>query len=116
MYMKKVAFLMIFLLLIALPVLADIVEITIEYGDTECVESWSCTDWSECHSGTQTKTCTDVNNCGTTLSKPLESQSCEVEEDETEETQQTVTTTSGPGTTSYTPDVTVAVTVTSLTP
>ncbi|NIO45028.1 MAG: PGF-pre-PGF domain-containing protein [Candidatus Aenigmarchaeota archaeon] len=43
-----------------------------------CEESWSCTDWSECTDKIQTRTCTDSNNCGTTVNKPAESQSCEV--------------------------------------
>ncbi len=42
-----------------------------------CTESWSCTAWSACTAGgTQTRTCTDANACGTTTSKPAESQSC----------------------------------------
>ena len=41
-----------------------------------CQESWSCTAWSACSGGTQTRTCTDANSCGTTTSKPIESQSC----------------------------------------
>ena len=41
-----------------------------------CNESWTCTDWSACVSGTQTRTCTDLNNCNTTKSKPNETQSC----------------------------------------
>jgi PGF-pre-PGF domain-containing protein len=41
-----------------------------------CTESWSCTDWSSCANSQQTRTCTDSNNCGTTSSKPAESQSC----------------------------------------
>jgi hypothetical protein len=42
-----------------------------------CSESWSCTAWSACsQGGTQTRTCTDQNACGTTTSKPAESQSC----------------------------------------
>lgn len=42
-----------------------------------CTESWSCTAWSACSSsGTQTRTCTDGNNCGTTATKPAESQAC----------------------------------------
>lgn len=44
----------------------------------ECTEDWSCTDWSECVEGTQTRICTDLNDCGTTISKPTESQSCGV--------------------------------------
>src|SRR3989344_5492999 len=41
-----------------------------------CTESWSCTSYSSCSGGTQTRTCTDSNNCGTETSKPSESQSC----------------------------------------
>lgn len=48
-----------------------------------CTESWTCTDWSTCTNSQQTKTCTDSNNCGTTTSKPSESQSCTVSKGET---------------------------------
>lgn len=55
-----------------------------EYGcsnsicDTEpCKEDWKCDSWSNCENGQQTITCLDSNNCETTLSKPLETQSCE---------------------------------------
>jgi hypothetical protein len=41
-----------------------------------CTENWSCTSWSSCSGGTQSRTCTDANSCGTTASKPSESQSC----------------------------------------
>nr|MBI4157070.1 hypothetical protein [Candidatus Woesearchaeota archaeon] len=41
-----------------------------------CDESWTCSEWSSCTSGTQTRTCTDSNLCGTTNNKPQESQSC----------------------------------------
>jgi PGF-pre-PGF domain-containing protein len=47
-----------------------------------CTENWSCTDWSICVAGTQTRTCTDVNVCGTTINKPVESQTCEVKKEE----------------------------------
>jgi len=43
-----------------------------------CVEDWTCTAWSVCVNNTQTRTCTDENNCGTTVNKPLEEQTCEV--------------------------------------
>ncbi len=43
---------------------------------TPCTESWSCSEWSECINRTQTRTCTDTNDCGTTLDKPAETQSC----------------------------------------
>ncbi len=43
---------------------------------TACVESWSCTDWSACSSGSQTRTCTDANSCGTAAAKPSETQTC----------------------------------------
>jgi hypothetical protein len=42
-----------------------------------CVPNWNCGSWTECSkSGTQTRTCTDSNNCGTTLGKPSETQTC----------------------------------------
>jgi len=49
-----------------------------DYLPLICYESWSCTEWSTCVGGTQTRTCTDANNCGTTANKPAESQSCTV--------------------------------------
>ena len=46
-------------------------------GTVECFEKWQCSDWSECASpGVQTRICTDLNSCGTTLNKPAESQDC----------------------------------------
>ncbi|MBW3015359.1 S8 family serine peptidase [Candidatus Woesearchaeota archaeon] len=42
----------------------------------QCIESWSCGDWSSCDGSTQTRTCTDANNCGTTYDRPALSQSC----------------------------------------
>ena len=54
-----------------------------EVDDDEiCTPSWSCTDWSTCMSRIQTRTCTDLNNCGVDIGKPSESQSCTTEEDE----------------------------------
>lgn len=44
----------------------------------QCIESWSCTDWSSCSGSSQTRTCTDANSCGTNYNKPAESQSCTV--------------------------------------
>ena len=41
-----------------------------------CTESWTCTAWSACSSGTQTRTCSDSNSCGTTTSKPAVTQTC----------------------------------------
>ncbi|MFH1256740.1 MAG: Ig-like domain-containing protein [Candidatus Diapherotrites archaeon] len=43
---------------------------------TSCTETWSCTAWSACSGGTQTRTCTDLAACGTTNNKPVETQSC----------------------------------------
>ena len=48
-----------------------------------CKEEWSCTEWSECkEDGTQTRTCTDENECGTELYRPFESQPCTTVEEE----------------------------------
>ncbi|MFH1256897.1 MAG: PKD domain-containing protein [Candidatus Diapherotrites archaeon] len=43
---------------------------------SSCTENWSCTQWSSCSNGTQTRTCTDSAGCGTTTNKPAETQSC----------------------------------------
>jgi len=45
-----------------------------------CIESWSCTDWSECVNQIQTRTCTDSNECGTLVNRPSISQVCGEEE------------------------------------
>ncbi len=52
-----------------------IVNVTTEPPPT-CTESWSCGEWSICSGGSQTRTCTDANKCGTTTSKPTTTQSC----------------------------------------
>jgi hypothetical protein len=42
-----------------------------------CTENWSCSNWGSCStSGTQSRTCTDLNACGTTNFKPSLTQSC----------------------------------------
>jgi len=41
-----------------------------------CTPSWQCSSWSTCSGGTQTRTCTDSNNCGTLTNKPATSQTC----------------------------------------
>lgn len=46
------------------------------YQVAQCVESWTCSAWSACSGGTQTRTCTDSNACGTVSNKPAASQSC----------------------------------------
>lgn len=55
-------------------------------GDNECVtqdcdecvceEDWTCSVWGDCISGTQTMSCYDANDCGTTADKPSTSRSC----------------------------------------
>lgn len=42
-----------------------------------CTENWNCGDWNSCsEQGSQTRTCTDLNSCGTTKNKPVTTQSC----------------------------------------
>jgi hypothetical protein len=41
-----------------------------------CTPSWSCGSWSNCVSSTQTRTCTDLSDCGTNASIPSLSQAC----------------------------------------
>ncbi len=46
-------------------------------GSISCTVNWTCTDWSECYpNGTQYRTCTDTNNCGTSYGKPEEERPC----------------------------------------
>jgi len=54
-------------------------------GSGRCIENWQCSAWSACYNGRQTRTCEDLNNCGTELLKPAESRTCTVEGKETEE-------------------------------
>jgi hypothetical protein len=42
----------------------------------ECVENWFCRGWSECLGGVQTRTCVDMNACGTAYSRPHDEQIC----------------------------------------
>jgi hypothetical protein len=43
-----------------------------------CTPNWTCAAWGTCGcANTQTRTCTDSNNCGTTSGKPATSQSCD---------------------------------------
>lgn len=49
-----------------------------------CTPDWQCIDWSACDSkGKQSRTCTEVNNCGDTSSIPELSRDCDVYNDET---------------------------------
>ena len=47
-------------------------------GGGSCAENWVCTDWNNCNSGVQARTCTDQRKCGTVSVKPLEQRSCSV--------------------------------------
>jgi hypothetical protein len=47
------------------------------YYDERCDEKWECTEWNKCPpEEVQTRTCVDVNKCGTTINKPEEEQTC----------------------------------------
>jgi hypothetical protein len=41
-----------------------------------CTPSWTCGDYSACYGGTQTRACTDSNNCGVTTGRPELQKSC----------------------------------------
>jgi len=45
--------------------------------ESTCTENWDCENWGSCsEQGSQTRTCTDLNSCGTTKNKPATTQSC----------------------------------------
>lgn len=48
-------------------------------GDTSCIEQWKCSLWRACSNGIQTRNCTDLNNCGTTINKPNITKTCYVQ-------------------------------------
>ncbi|MBN2142704.1 hypothetical protein JW711_05235 [Candidatus Woesearchaeota archaeon] len=44
----------------------------------ECNESWVCSEWSSCTPfGIQTRSCVDINGCGTNYSIPIMTRECE---------------------------------------
>jgi hypothetical protein len=45
-------------------------------GGAACTSNWQCSGWNVCINGTQKRTCSDLNSCGTLSGKPAESQSC----------------------------------------
>jgi hypothetical protein len=46
-------------------------------NNSSCSSNWVCGSWTECTiEGVQIRACTDKNNCGVLLNKPLEIQSC----------------------------------------
>ncbi len=45
-----------------------------------CNENWICEPWTECINGQQTRTCTDLNNCGSSVYKPDETRACVTEQ------------------------------------
>ena len=42
----------------------------------ECIELWSCSYWSDCDKGIQTRTCKDNSGCGTNENKPDTTKTC----------------------------------------
>jgi hypothetical protein len=49
---------------------------TVETTEEICSPDWSCTEWSECINETQSRTCEDINSCGSEEGKPAILQSC----------------------------------------
>jgi hypothetical protein len=66
-------------------------------GGGSCTTSWTCSNWTSCINGSQTRTCTKINQyCTANETKPAENQSCLIfidvnqTEEESEESNQTV--------------------------
>ena len=45
---------------------------------TDCVVSWTCSAWSECVDSTETRECSDLNNCGKEEDRPNETEECNI--------------------------------------
>lgn len=51
--------------------------LSLSYITSYCTENWDCTSWNECNENNlQTRTCNDLNECGTIINKPDETQDC----------------------------------------
>ena len=59
-------------------------------GENRCVETWLCSNWSPCDGGLQTRSCTDLNKCGTNIYEPLTSQPCSMVGEDTVGTEQPI--------------------------
>ncbi len=58
------------------PIINDLTINYIEEITIPCQENWTCTDWGICTNETQTRTCTETNECGTQENQPQEIQNC----------------------------------------
>jgi hypothetical protein len=47
-------------------------------GSAACVPMWSCTDWSDCAGGQNSRQCVDARSCGTDEGRPGETKECSV--------------------------------------
>ena len=43
-----------------------------------CSENWSCGEWGKCNVGTRSRSCFDMNGCGTVFNKPAVTETCTV--------------------------------------
>ncbi len=42
-----------------------------------CIENWDCSNWSECNeNNSKSRICNDLNECGTSINKPEETENC----------------------------------------
>jgi hypothetical protein len=55
---------------------ANSVTFTCDKEQATCVPDWKVTSWSQCINNQQTRSVTDLNNCGVNTGKPSNSQSC----------------------------------------
>jgi hypothetical protein len=46
------------------------------FATGSCIYNWTCTEWSDCLAGVQTRTCYNKGTCKDNKGKPVESQSC----------------------------------------
>jgi len=51
-------------------------EAVFRLGAGRCDTNWTCTEWSSCINGYQTRVCTDLEDCGLDDDKPIEGRKC----------------------------------------
>jgi len=46
------------------------------FGISNCTANWSCGEWSGCFAGSESRVCSDFNNCGNYSGEPEQTRSC----------------------------------------
>lgn len=54
-------------------------DINVEVSVYQCIQNWTCAEWSDCIAEQRIRVCYDSNSCGNETGKPSETESCATE-------------------------------------